>query len=136
LRTDESIPQGAFKAATFLLALNRVHARRFPELLGVTLAIEMSGLDGFYEQMIANLEKYGHTSAIWRLHVSIDNYSSGHSRQSLDAIIHYMQEIRRTHDDAVVELVWNRVWTGFLTMLYLFDLQLQVLKGVKKNGSR
>ncbi|MFL6651491.1 MAG: iron-containing redox enzyme family protein, partial [Sulfurifustaceae bacterium] len=136
LRADESIPQGAFKAATFLLALNQVHARRFPELLGVTLAIEMSGLDGFYEQMIANLEKYGHTSAIWRLHVSIDNYSSGHSRQSLDAIIHYMQEIRRTHDDAVVELVWNRVWTGFLTMLYLFDLQLQVLKGVKKNGSR
>lgn len=125
------IPKLAFKAPAFLLALNLSHTRYFPELLGVTLGVEMSGLDGFYEQMIENLDRIGNNPAFWRVHVSVDNYSSGHARQSLNAILAHMEATLALHGPDVAEVIWQRIWQGFQTLLYLFQLELQVLMSVK-----
>jgi hypothetical protein len=129
------IPQLAFKAPAFLLALCLAHADYFPELLGVTLAIELSGLDGLYEAMIGALESKGYSASFWRLHVSVDNYSTGHARQSLEACIDFMQEVQLTYGHASAAPAWERIWSGFLTMLYLFDVELRTLMGVKEARS-
>ncbi len=123
------IPALAYKAPAFLLALDLVHADRAPELLGVTLAIEMSGLDGLYERMIALLEAQRIDASYWRLHVSVDNLSTGHARQSLDAVLDFMDEAEGRYGAALAGPVWERIWTGFLVMLYLFEVELRVLVG-------
>jgi Iron-containing redox enzyme len=129
-----AIPKRAFKAPGFLLALDRVHSEHFPELLGVTLAIEMSGLDGLYERMIARLEANGCSAAYWRLHVSVDNYSTGHARQSLDAVISFMDDAVALYGATTAAPLWLRIWRGFLVMLYLFEIELQVLAGAGAKG--
>ncbi len=129
-----AIPKRAFKAPAFLLALDRVHSQHFPELLGVTLAIEMSGLDGLYERMIAMLEANGCSAAYWRLHVSVDNYSTGHARQSLDAVISFMEDAVALYGATTAAPLWERIWRGFLVMLYLFEIELQVLAGAGAKG--
>ncbi|MGI9333930.1 MAG: iron-containing redox enzyme family protein [Gammaproteobacteria bacterium] len=129
LVTRDDLPALAFKVPCFLLALDLASQDHFPELLGATLAIEMSGLDGLYEKMIENLERHGYSAAFWRLHVSVDNYSSGHARQALQAIIDYMEQTRSNYGASLAATVWERVWAGFLTMLYLFEIELRVLMG-------
>jgi Iron-containing redox enzyme len=132
---DERIPTAAFKAPGFLLAVNLLHADFFAELLGVNLAIEMSGLDGFYAAMIRDLETRGHTADFWRLHISVDNFSTGHSHQSVVAIVRYLDEVQRAHGDAVMQAAWARVWDGLMTMMYLFGIEFRVLFGARKHAN-
>jgi Iron-containing redox enzyme len=132
---DERIPTAAFKAPGFLLAANLLHADFFPELLGVNLSIEMSGLDGFYAAMIRDLEARGHTADFWRLHISVDNFSTGHSHQSVVAIVRYLEEVQRAHGDAVMQAAWARVWDGLMTMMYLFGIEFRVLFGARKHAN-
>jgi hypothetical protein len=132
---DERIPTAAFKAPGFLLASNLLHADFFPELLGVNLAIEMSGLDGFYAAMIRDLEARGHTADFWRLHISVDNFSTGHSHQSVVAIVRYLEEVQRAHGEAVMQAAWARVWDGLMTMMYLFGIEFRVLFGARKHAN-
>lgn len=124
---DRRIPHQAFKAPAFLLALNLCYAEYFHEILGVNLAIEMSGLDGFYEAMIENIEKRGMRSDFWRVHVSADNFSTGHARQSVHLIQDHMKTIERYFGQAEASIVWDRIWRGFLTMIYLFRIEFAVL---------
>ncbi len=134
--TDERIPSAAFKAPSFLLAMNLLHADYFPELLGVNLAIEMSGLDGFYAEMIRDLEALGHTADFWRLHISVDNFSTGHAKQSVVAIMCHLDDVAQAHGQPVMQLTWQRVWNGLMTMLYLFGIEFRVLFGARKNAAQ
>jgi hypothetical protein len=129
---DERIPDQAYKVPSFLLAVGACPQHYYPETLGINLAIEMSGLDGFYEAMIRNLEKRGLRADFWRVHVSIDNFSSGHARQSVDAITAHMASLLERYGSDVAGPVWDRIWTGFLTMLYLFRIELALLMSCAK----
>lgn len=133
---DDRIPTAAFKAPAFLLALNLRHADYLPELLGVNLAIEMSGLDGFYAAMIRDLDRHGHAADFWRLHISIDNFATGHSQQSVEAIARHLDDVRQQHGEAVMQQVWQRIWNGLMTMLYLFGIEFKVLYGARKHAPR
>ncbi len=132
---DERIPSAAYKAPAFLLAMNLLQADFLPELLGVNLAIEMSGLDGFYAAMIRELEQRGQAADFWRLHISVDNFSTGHSHQSLVAIQKHLECVEQEHGHAVMQMVWGRVWNGFMTMQYLFGLEFRVLFGARKHAA-
>jgi hypothetical protein len=129
---DQRIPHQAFKVPAFLVAINLCHTEYFHEILGLNLAIEMSGLDGFYEAMIDNLERRKMRADFWRVHVSADNFSTGHARQSVHLIQHHMGRIERYAGREESVLVWNRIWRGFLTMIYLFRIELAVLLSQKK----
>lgn len=96
----------------------------------------MSGLDGFYEAMIRNLEPRGLRADFWRVHVSIDNFSSGHARQSVNAIAEHMASVLDRYGTDVADLVWSRIWTGFLTMIYLFRVELAVLMSSATSATR
>ncbi len=128
----DALPAGAFKVANFLQALEIVAAEHEPELFGITLAIEMAGLDGLYDRMLSNLERYGYDASFWRLHISIDNYSTGHARQCQDAISHYLETVATSLGRSIADQVWLRVWRGFQAMFYLFGLELAVLRRAKR----
>lgn len=124
---DPRMPAQAFKVPAFLLAMNLRHTDYLQEMLGLNLAIEMSGLDGFYEAMIANLEQRGMRADFWRVHVSADNFSTGHARQSVHLIQDHLRAIARDAGAEAAAVVWRRIWRGFLAMIYLFRIELAVL---------
>jgi hypothetical protein len=124
---DRRVPSLAFKAPAFLLALDLAFHRHMPELLGVNLAIEMTGLDGFYGAMSHGLELRGIDSAFWRVHISVDNLATGHARQSALAIEHFLDAIGRGLGTQCQQSTWERIWNGFLAMVYLFRIEMSVL---------
>jgi hypothetical protein len=96
-------------AATFGIALN---TRRFmPEILGLNLGIEASGVGGEYLERWKRAEGKGLTyeALAARLHNSIDNYADGHTKWSLSAVQSYM---RRVKDGTPSQMAsqWHRIW--------------------------
>jgi hypothetical protein len=129
LRNHPQIPVQAFRLPAFLLALGVVSHTHIPEVLGATLAIELSGLDEFYDAMIDDLEAMRKDASFWRVHVSIDNYSSGHARQALQAIVLHMDELLQRHGEGAAQLVWQRIWHGFAATTFLLGIEMAVVAG-------
>jgi amino acid adenylation domain-containing protein len=82
-----------------------------PELLGLNLAIEARGVCGWYIPVWKQHERDGNEwAALYhRLHNSIDNYASGHTKWSLAAVQAFMS---RVHDVApqAAGAQWRRIW--------------------------
>ena len=111
---DARIPDGWFVFGTFMLSLAREARRRFPELLGWTLSTELAGLGGVYQFMHDQLERNELDSRFYRVHISADNLSSGHSSMATAAIVKFMEHYGEYgEDDRVTDTVWERIWTGF-----------------------
>jgi hypothetical protein len=82
-----------------------------PEILGLNLAIEATGVGGMYLDQWKNAEKNG---APWkalahRLHNSIDNHADGHTKWSLAAVQAFMRRVQEVAP-ADVESQWRRIW--------------------------
>jgi hypothetical protein len=95
--------------AKMAIALN---TRQFmPEILGMNLAIEASGVGGEYLERWKRAERGGREweALAARLHNSIDNYADGHTKWSLSAVQAFM---RRVKDGAPsqVDAQWKRIW--------------------------
>ncbi len=111
---DARIPDGWFVFGTFMLSLAGEARRRFPELLGWTLSTELAGLGGVYQFMHDQLERNELDSRFYRVHISADNLSSGHSSMATAAIVKFMEHYGEYgEDDRVTDTVWERIWTGF-----------------------
>jgi hypothetical protein len=100
---------GAAAVTTLAVSLN---TRRFlPEILGINLGIEATGVGGSYMDQWKNARGpgAGWRALAWRLHNSIDNYADGHTKWSLSAVQAFM---RRVKDAAPgdVEAHWRRIW--------------------------
>jgi len=114
------LPDDTFKMPCFVTAISLNTQNYFPELLGLNLAIELAGLGRYNEEIIDLLEKHGINAMFWRLHVSADNFSSGHSRQSLQMVTDYMDEIENSYGSEAGKVIWLRVVRGYLHMRNLF----------------
>lgn len=106
----------AFEIPVYLLAMGQLSDRYFPELLGLNLAIELSGLGAGYMRVIDILRHYGIDPTILQLHLSIDNLASGHAARAREAIVLYLDEVRRREGAGGIEPLWERLWTGFLSL--------------------
>lgn len=106
----------AFDIPVYLLAMGLRADRYFPELLGLNLAIELSGLGAGYMRVIDILRYYGLDPAIIQLHLSIDNPASGHTARAREAIDLYLEDIRRRLGADAVESQWRRIWSGYLSL--------------------
>ncbi|MBM4201643.1 MAG: iron-containing redox enzyme family protein, partial [Gammaproteobacteria bacterium] len=103
----------AFDLPVLLLSIS-VHTHRFlPELLGLNLAIEISGLGTVYGQAARDLEYWGIDARIVRLHQSIDNLASGHAALARDAIMLHLRQIRGLGGETAVQDQWRRVQKGY-----------------------
>lgn len=114
-RTPEFL-DSAFEIPVYLLAMGQSGSRHFPELLGLNLAIELSGLGAGYMRVIEILRHHGIDPTIVQLHLSIDNLASGHAARAREAIVLYLDEARRREGAEAVEMLWKRIWTGFLSL--------------------
>jgi hypothetical protein len=120
---DPRFLDAAFDLPVYLLAMGQCPQRYFPELLGLNLAIELSGLGAGYMRMIDLLRSHGIDPAIVQLHLSIDNLASGHAARAREAVMIYLDEMERKGGKMVSRQLWKRIWTGYLS-LYTAGLSL------------
>jgi hypothetical protein len=103
----------AFELPVYLLSIGLTPTAFLPELLGLNLAIEFSGLGRVYQRLARDLEHWGIDSRIVRLHLSIDNYASGHAALAKEAIAIFLEETRKSGCEPLRQEMWRRVWTGY-----------------------
>ncbi len=106
----------AFDLPVFMLTLARFPQRYLPELLGLNMAIELSGLGKTYLRMVDELEHWHIDSTIARLHVTIDNFADGHSAKAMRAIQYYMDEVLAAHGERAMQEHWRRIYTGYTAL--------------------
>jgi hypothetical protein len=108
--------EAAFDLPVYLLAMGLTSDRNFPELLGLNLAIELSGLGSAYLRASEILRYHGMDPAIIQLHLSIDNLASGHAARARDAVMLYLEEIRQREGSVAVQPAWTRIRQGYLSL--------------------
>ena len=107
----------AFLVPVFWLAISQYTHCFFPEILGLNLAMELSGIGGGYMKTADALRYYGYKNTFLKLHNTIDNISSGHTAWALDVIDLYMNKIQEYGGSDIVQQSWKRVWRGFRSLL-------------------
>ncbi|MBJ7263141.1 MAG: iron-containing redox enzyme family protein [Burkholderiaceae bacterium] len=101
-----------FELPVFWLAIGRYPLTYCPEILGLNLAMELSGVGGGYRRTHKALIAYGYPTMFVDLHNSIDNISSGHTAWAAASLDAYLSTFSRSDSAAV----WARVRTGFAAL--------------------
>lgn len=107
---------GAFDIPVYLLAISRCCGRFLPELLGLNMAIELSGLGRVYLRLAEELKYWDINPAIVNVHISIDNLASGHAALAKKAIRLYLDEILAAYGERDMHLQWRRIYTGYRSL--------------------
>lgn len=107
---DSRLVDGSFRLPVFWLCIGKLPVSLRPEILGLNLAMELSGVGGSYRSARKFLKFYGFSTQFVDLHNTIDNVSTGHSAWAADAI--------ETHMAMAADFVdrdeeWERVRAGF-----------------------
>ena len=110
---DPLFRESAFHLPCLLLAMGLCSERYWPELIGLNLAIETSGLGAHYLRAIDVLRFLKLDPKIIELHLSIDNLSSGHSRWALQSIESLMLAAQSFGGDSLSDEIWGRVRRGY-----------------------
>ena len=113
---DSSLLEAAFDLPCYLLAISQYPRTYFPEILGLNLAIELSGLGGDYMRLADELKYWNIEPRIVTLHLSIDNLAGGHAAMACEAIQLYMDEILSLGGVSMQNKIWQRVWSGYLSL--------------------
>ncbi len=107
------VPEGNFAIPNYLLAISQFPRSFFPEILGLNLAIELSGLGGFYRTLIDELRYWDIDPRFFVLHQAVDNLASGHARLAFDAIALYLDDVLVSSGEEEMQRRWRRIWTGY-----------------------
>lgn len=105
-----SLQNESFQLPVYWLCLGKLPVSMRPEILGMNLAMELSGVGGTYRNAHNFLRHYGFPTTFVDLHNTIDNVSTGHSAWAVDAIDAYMQT---TRDLVAPEQSWARIRLGY-----------------------
>ena len=102
---------GVGSVATLAVSLNT--QRFLPEILGLNLGIEATGVGGEYldSWKAAAAEGPGsyYKALAARLHNSIDNYADGHTKWSLAAVQAFMRRVKEAAPSQL-DTQWRRIW--------------------------
>jgi hypothetical protein len=93
----------------------------YNEILGYNLGIEMFGLGEMRLHEAQKLRHHGFDPIYEEAHLSIDNFSAGHARQSADIIVSYLDDVARTVGEGVVAAEWRRIWRGYASFAYYVE---------------
>ncbi|MCO5171892.1 MAG: iron-containing redox enzyme family protein [Planctomycetes bacterium] len=107
--------EGAFAPAAFWLAIGQHPRRYLPELLGLNLAIELTGLGATYMQAIDLLRHHGIDPYLIELHNTVDNPDTGHTALAAWAVKRHLEAVAALGGPDLVAHEWARVWTGLRT---------------------
>ncbi len=110
----------AFDLPVYMLALSCTPAEFLPELLGLNMAIELSGLGKSYMELVDDWNYWDIDSSIANIHISIDNYASGHTFLAKKAIQLYMDEIMQTTGNrSILNMHWQRIYNGYASLRFV-----------------
>lgn len=107
---DPRLYEESFRLPVYWLCLGKLPVTFMPEVLGMNLAMELSGVGGSYRSARRFLRHYGFSTAFVDLHNTIDNVSTGHSAWAADAIDAYMRSLASAEQ---VAAQWQRVRVGY-----------------------
>ncbi|MGR4880850.1 iron-containing redox enzyme family protein [Streptomyces sp. LARHCF249] len=129
IRQDEFLEQGDLPDGLYGFSIHQVCLALFPdtlynEILGYNLGIEMFGLGAMRLHEIQKLRSHNLDAGYEQAHLSIDNFSAGHARQSADIIVSYLDGIRRTSGEEAVQREWRRIWRGYASFAYFVEHKL------------
>lgn len=117
----------AFDIPVFLMAIAKFPSAFLPEILGLNMAIELSGLGKVYLRLSQELQYWGINPAIVDVHISIDNLATGHSALAIRAIQTYLDDVSATSGNDIMQAHWRRIHTGYCalqTVSYCFKFSL------------
>lgn len=106
----------AFDLPVFMLSISLSPHRFLPELLGLNLAIELSGLGASYARVASELDDWDIDSKIVRLHQSIDNLASGHAALARECVMIHLDQMCALGGEPAVQQHWRRIWTGYCSL--------------------
>ncbi|KWV59179.1 hypothetical protein AS026_29190 [Rhizobium altiplani] len=109
---NPNIPAEAYINPVFQLAISLNSDRYYPELLGMTLFLEWEVLS--LQTGVMRNDYLGIDTQFWEMHIGIDNATNGHGAKARDAIIMYLDKIRKDGGDDSVQEHWDRIWRGFV----------------------
>ncbi|MCI0734607.1 MAG: iron-containing redox enzyme family protein [Methylococcaceae bacterium] len=107
---------GAFDIPVYLLAVSQFPCSFLPELIGINLAIELSGLGAGYLGLAESLEYWEIDSTIVKVHQSADNMASGHSAIARSVVSRYLDHILSLNGERAMQSHWQRIWLGFVSI--------------------
>lgn len=106
----------SFELPVYWLSIGRFPQTYMPEVLGLNLAMELSGVGGAYRKSHIALKKYGFSSRFVDIHNTIDNVASGHSAWAAEAIDTYMAAIPVSPGAGAQTRTWERIRVGFRSL--------------------
>lgn len=108
----DTLHYSSFKLPVYWLCIGRYPITYMPEILGMNLAMELSGVGGSYMASQNALKHYGYSDQFVKLHNTIDNVATGHSAWAATAIDNYMQQYLNL-DTQAIDIQWYRIKLGF-----------------------
>lgn len=123
------LPDDLYGFSLYQLCLAMFPDRFYNEILGYNLAIEMFGLGELRLHEIQKLNHYGFDDCYEKAHLTIDNFSAGHTKQAADIIVTYLDNVRRTVGAAIVEQEWRRIWRGYAAYAFFVEHALRKTLG-------
>ena len=110
----------AFTLPVYMLSLSSCSVEFLPELLGLNMAIELSGLGKDYKRLVDEWNYWGIDPTIAKIHISIDNVASGHTFLAKKAIQLYMDDLfHRTGDKKIWDKHWRRIYSGYASLRFV-----------------
>ncbi|BCG65349.1 MAG: hypothetical protein methR_P3181 [Methyloprofundus sp.] len=110
----------AFDMPVFMLALASFSVEFLPELLGLNMAIELSGLGKSYLRLVDDWNYWGIDPSIAKIHISIDNYASGHTFLAKKSIQIYMDDLQQsTSNTTILDSHWRRIYSGYAALRFV-----------------
>jgi hypothetical protein len=106
----------SFELPVYWLAIGRFPRTFMPEVLGLNLAMELSGVGGAYRRARIALKKYGFSTRFVDIHNTIDNVATGHSAWAADAVDTFLAAVPAAQGAGVREQIWQRVRVGFRSL--------------------
>ncbi|RAU35189.1 iron-containing redox enzyme family protein [Enterobacter sp. RIT418] len=107
---DPRFDDAAFQLPVYWLCLGKFPLTYRPEILGMNLAMELSGVGGTYRNAHRFLKHHGLPTTFVDLHNTIDNVSTGHAAWAAEAIDAWMHH---TRDLLPVTESWARIRRGY-----------------------
>lgn len=106
----------SFELPVYWLSIGRFPRTFMPEILGLNLAMELSGVGGTYRRARIALKEHGFSTRFVDIHNTIDNVATGHSAWAADAVDTYLASVLATQGVSVQAEIWDRVRVGFRSL--------------------
>ena len=116
---DTRFSNDSFWLPVYWLCLGKLPVTFMPEILGMNLAMELSGVGDGYRLAHSFLKHYAFSTQFVDLHNTIDNVITGHSSWAVEAINCYMIKILELTDKEKYDKEWQRIRIGFESLLPL-----------------